>query len=280
MSMCRVTGAGLATAALALGLLLKAGDAGDKTGQPWKKFLPPDTYKELVGRELKTIQAAIASGDAKDATKAKVAALLIAGCTLSAKDGSEKDLEGVRAAALRLAEILGDKDKAAEAKKLADAIASGHGDPAAKHDGLNFRHYVPKEYDLMVMYMGKVKGGDGLHPDIQKLSERLQGGEEYIENLFAYLGKKALKEAKVKMGAKEIELVGYRTAVSAEVILGYMPKNKTAKRDPEVWLQTGTAMRDGALALADAAQKQDATGIQKASAAVLDSCVKCHKMFQ
>lgn len=276
----KISAIGLAVATLAIGLLLQPGSAGDKKETAWKHFLPPDIYKELVGRELKTAEAAIGKDDSKDIQKGKVAALMIAACTLSAKEPNMAPLPGVRAAAFRLAEVLGDKDKAGEAKKSVAAIASGtavapDGDPET-----NFRKFVPKEYDLMVMYMGKGKSGDGLHPDIQQLSPRLQAGEEYIENLFAYLGKKALKDALVKKGAKELELAGYRTAVSAELILAYMPKNKTKKRDPEMWLKTGTAMRDGALSLAEAAHKQDAQGIQKASAAVLDSCVKCHKMFQ
>ncbi len=261
-------------------VILSTSDGGDKDAQPWQQFLAPNVSKELIERELKTIQAAITTGEAKDVRKAKVAALMIVGCTLSSKDGTKDNLEGVRAAALRLAEILGKEDTNDEAKKLVAAIASGKGEGKPDGEEISFRKYAPKEYDLMIMYMGKSKGGDGLHPDIQKISPRLREGEEYIENLFAYLSKKPLAEAKLKPAAKEIELVGYRTAISAEVILCYTPKNKTTKRDPEVWRKTARAMRDEALALAQAAHKLDATGVQKASDAVLDSCVKCHKMFQ
>jgi hypothetical protein len=209
-----------------------------------------------------------------------VAALLIAGYTLSAKDGTKEDLEGVRAAALRLAQILYEKDTSDEAKKLVAAITTLKGDPAAKHQGLNFKKYVAEDYDLMVMYMTKEKGGDGLHPDIQ-VSPKLKGTQEYLENLYAYLsGKKLLNEKNFKDAGKELELAGYRTAVSAEVIHAYVPKKKTEKRDPDLWVKTAIAMREGALEFAAAAKKKDAEALQKAANNVLTSCVQCHKMFQ
>ncbi len=263
---------------LAVALAQPPADGGTE-GQEWKQFLPAAAFKEIVGRELKTIEPVIGKDDERDIRKGKAAALMIVASTLTAKETDKQDPVLLRANALGLALMLGDKSMTKEARELVDAMAKGK---ARLMSGkpINFRKYVPKTYDLMVMYMGKGKGGDGLHPDIQALSSRLQGGEEYIENLFAYLGKKPLAEAKVKKGAKELELVGYRTAVSAELIRAYAPKNKTKKRDPELWLQTSNAMREQALALAAAATKYDAVGIQKSSSGILDACVKCHKMFQ
>jgi hypothetical protein len=279
MHFTRNTGFALACVTILPCLLMTIVDASGQKEDGFGALLPPTVCKELLGRELKTVEAAIGKDDAKAIQKGKVAAMMIAGYALTAKEKSEY-LDGVVANALELGLILGEKEKVDTAKKLVAAIGSGKSRDAVKDPKSSFRMVVPKSYDLMVMYMGKTKGGDGLHPDIQSLSPRLQGGEEYIENLFAYLAKKPLAETKVKKGAKELELVGYRTAVSAELIRAYVPKNKTKKRDPELWLQTSNQMRDQALAFAAAANKQDAQGIQKSADAVLKSCVNCHKMFQ
>ena len=66
--------------------------SGGEKDEPWKKFLPEKAYKELVGRELKTVEKGMA-GDFKDAIKGKVAAVMIAAYTLSAKEGKKEDLD-------------------------------------------------------------------------------------------------------------------------------------------------------------------------------------------
>jgi hypothetical protein len=263
---------------LALCLVLQPGAAGDNKNV-WKKFLPKETFEELVKREAKLAASFIGIEDFEKAQRGKVAALMIVGYTLSAKDGDGKQMQAIRNAALRLAELIGEKGKEAEAKMLAASLAELKGDPDAKHQGMNFKQYMNNDYHLMVPYMTRAKGGDGLHPDLQ-FSSRLKGTQEFIENLFAYASRKPLTEKYVKQGAKELELVGYRTAISGELMAAYQPATKSKKRDPVVWEATTKDMIAGALDLAEASKKQDAEAIQKASARVLDSCVRCHKVFQ
>src|SRR5690348_10980295 len=105
----------LALLGLTFGL---AGGGGPRT--EWRPFLPANAYKELVAQEVRDAQAAVGKDDFDVAQRGKVAALMIAGYTLSAREADPKHLAAVRAAALKLAEVLGEKDRADEARKLAD----------------------------------------------------------------------------------------------------------------------------------------------------------------
>lgn len=268
----------LLSAALAIGFVGPSTQAGGEKSM-WKKFLPKNVFKELVSREVGIVKKHIGTKDFETARRARVAALMIAGYTLSAKDGDAKNLKAIRNTALRLAEVLGEEGKADEARKLADALASFKGVPAVKGQSQNFKMYVNNDYYLMVPYMPKKKGGDGLHKGLQ-FSSRLRGSQEYIENLFSYLGKRPLRDRFLDKAAKEIELAGYRTAVSGELIAAYQPTRKSKKRDPAVWKVASKEMIDNALRLAHAAEKKDAVGVQKAADGVLQSCVRCHKVFQ
>jgi hypothetical protein len=257
-------------------------DSGENKSGPrgeWKKFLSANDYKELVRREIKEVEAVLGKDDFETAQRGKVSALMIAAYTLSAKDVDPKSLEKVRSAALKLAAVIGEQGKTDEARKLAHSIASLEGDSSGKAPPPEFSNYVNSKLALMVMYMPKEKGGSGLHPGLQ-LTSRLQGSQEFIENLFSYLAKRPLKKEQLDKAAQELQLVSYRTAVSGELISAYVPEKKTKKRDPEVWRKTSAAMIESSLDLAQAAEKRNAKGIQTASSRLIDSCVACHKMFQ
>jgi hypothetical protein len=259
-------------------LALSGSWAGEKEETPAQKFLPADVYTEIVQKGSEAIKHAIDSEDAKKVVKGRLAAILIAASTQNVK-GDVGNPAGVRAAALRLAEILGERGSSDEAKKLAAALASLKGDASAKNKGPDYRQYVPNDYDLMVPYMPKDKGGFGLPSELQ-YTKRLQGTQEYIENLFNYLAQRAPKAADVKKIAPELEKLAYKTAVSAEVIDAYAPRRASEKRDPKIWHTTAGNMRAAALDLAEAAKKQDADSIQKAADKLSRSCVECHKVFQ
>ncbi len=265
------------SAALAVGLATAISSAGGARGA-WKRFLPADDYKALVHEEMQNIRAAVGKDDFDVVQRGKVAALMIAGYTLSARDADANNL-AVRAAALKLAEVLGEKDRVDEARKLAESIAALKGSGAAAPGGADFRKYVTSKLALMVMYMPKDKGGSGLPPALQ-LSPRLKGSQEYIENLFSYLAKRPLRKDQLAKAAADLRRLGYRTAVSGEIIASYAPDKKTKKRDPAVWHKTSADMIASSLDLAHAAEKQDAAGVQQASSRLIDSCVQCHKMFQ
>jgi hypothetical protein len=263
---------------LTTGMAASVGPGGEAKPEP-KRFLPADVYKKLLGRQAFIIQTAGNKDDLDSIVRAKVAALMIAEATLCVKDDNHKKLAAMRASALKLAEVLGSKIRQDEGRKQFEALLSGEGDSSLKDQGTDFKKYVSSKLALMVMYMPKDKGGEGLHADLQ-VSPRLKGGEEFIENLFSYLGKKALKPKQLDQAANELRLIAYRTAVSGELIDTYAPEKKTKKRDPEVWHKTSRAMVDSALALAQAALKRDAAGVQQAASRVTESCVQCHKMFQ
>lgn len=260
-------------------LALSGSWAGEKQSQtPDRKFLPADAYKEIVQKGGETIKHAIDSEDARKVVKGRLAAILIAASTQNVKEDVGNPA-GVRAAALRLAEILGERGSSGEAKKLAAALATLKGDASAKNKGPDYRQYLPNDYDLMVPYMPKDKGGHGLPAELQ-YTRRLQGTQEYIENLFNYLAQRAPKAADVKKFAPALEQLAYKTAISAEVIDAYAPRRASEKRDPKIWHTTAGNMRAAALALAEAAKQQDAGAIQKAADKLSRSCVECHKVFQ
>ncbi len=253
-------------------------DAKEKSH--WKAFLPADVYKELVKRELKTIQESIGSTERKVTRKGKVAAVMIAGYTKSlAPKAKVGDVLGVREAALRLAMLIGEEGKADEAKQLVKAIADFQGVSKAKNEGFRLRSYFLDDMDLMRPYMERTKGGDGLHPDLQ-VSARLKGTQEFVENLFSYIGRRPLRERYLDKVQKEMTLLGYRTAVSAELIETFAPTKKRRDRDPAVWHSSSQEMREGGIALAKGASKKDADAMNKAANKILKSCVDCHKMFQ
>src|SRR5262245_19820568 len=115
----------VAAAALAgaVCLLTAPGGAGEKGGNVWKPFLPADAYQELVKRAGKAIEEALAGDPSEEAVKkAQFNALMIAGYALSAKEPGEAERATVRAAALKIARLAGQKGKAGEARELAAGL--------------------------------------------------------------------------------------------------------------------------------------------------------------
>lgn len=246
----------------------------------WQPILPADVFPELVRREARLVKQYIDKTDYEQIQRGKIAALTIAAYTLTVKGGVDKSrLDGIRNAALRLAAILGEKDKAAEAKQLVAAIESLKGVAKAEHQGLDFKSYVRNDYYLMVPYMQKEKGGDGL-PKALQFSSRLRGSQEFIENLFSYLSRRPLRSKYLDGAHRELELAAWRTAVSGQMIAAYQPKRKSKKRDPVVWAKTSRQMIAHAVEMAHAARKKDGVALQKAASGILKSCVECHKVFQ
>jgi hypothetical protein len=259
-------------ALLAIACLVAGAGGGDK-GAAWKQFLPPEAYKELVGRAARATEQALASKGDEAVRKAQFNALMIAGYTMSAREGGEA-LAGVREAALRLVKLASEKGKEEEARKLAASLASGAVKGGGKKDFANPKDYLADINDLMIHFRTVKKGGEGLPPALQS-NPRLKGALNGIEEKLGFLAKKPLTDAGLKKESAELALLGYRAAVVGELTDRY-PATKEAK----LWHEKAQAMRDAGLALAEAARKKDAEGVHQASSRLNSSCTECHRVFQ
>jgi hypothetical protein len=225
----------------------------------------------LLGRAAKAAEQALASKADDAVRRAQFNALMIAGYTMSAKEGGE-ELAGVREAALRLVKLAGEKGKEEEARKLASALAQGKVKGGGKKGFTNPKDYLDDLEDLMIHFRIPKKGGEGLHPSLITNPRLKTAG---IEVKIGFLAQKELKEAALKKEAAELALLGYRAAVVGELTDLY-PVTKEAK----LWHDQARAMRDAGIALAEAAGKKDAAGVQAASKRLETSCTECHRVFQ
>jgi hypothetical protein len=254
------------TASLVFALALWLAAAPGKAGDDNKTFLPPDVYKELVLRENKILHENLKGTPSADQlARAKVAAVMVVRFSLDTGKGDAR----VAQRALAIARLLGDKDKIAEARKLADA------DPPAggKLEPFDARPLVGDAVDAMNHLRPKKKGGDGMHPDLQTTGPLKNLNS--IEEKFHTLAKKKLTPTALGKSAKEMVLLGYRTAVLAEVVNDLAPAQKTKQ-----WRDFAMQMRASAISLAHASEKKDADGIFKAGTSLDASCNNCHAVFK
>jgi hypothetical protein len=264
----------------AAGLLLcraEALAAGDKG--PLQPILPKEVYQELAKREAELIREQLGGMPKEQAvSRAKFGAVLIAALTMSAKDGAPaEELRGTRETALSLASALNKKDQAA-AKQLAAQLPNAKGDPGAKSNTINWGTYL-KLGELMDHFDVKSKGGDGIHPDLQT-NIRFKGALNGVEAKIGELAKKELSAANLKKEAKELELLGYQSAVVGSLAYYYAPSAKQGKKDPQQWRSLSLAMRDQSVSLAVAAQKGDPALVLKASSDLSSTCTQCHSVFK
>jgi hypothetical protein len=252
-----------------------AGGAGDKP--PWQPILPKEVYQELARREADIIREQL-GGPAKEKAvgRAKFGAVLIAALTMSVKNGLDaNELGGNRQTALNLANMLNNKNQAG-AKKLADTLPNVKSGGEAKP--INWSGYL-KLAELMDHFDVKSKGGDGIHSDLQT-NIRFKGALNGVEAKIGELAKKELSAANLKKEAKELELLGFRSAVVGSLAYYYAPATKQGKKDPQQWRGLSLAMRDQSVNLAVAAQKGDAALVLKASSDLSSTCTQCHSVFK
>jgi hypothetical protein len=268
----RIVFAGALAAAVCL--LAGPGGAGEKS-KVWQRFLPPRAYKELVTRAAKAADEALAGTPGEEAIKkAQFNALMIAAYALSAR-GNEEELAGTQDFALKMAKTAGEKGKAGQARMYAISLAKGQAPGAGKAKELTDPSaYVGDINDLMEHYKTKNKGGEGIHPALQS-NIRLKGTQNGIEEKLRALSMKKLTDANLKKEADELALLGYRAAVVGELTYFYTPKKKVKE-----WQDLSLEMRNAGVALAEAASKQDAEGVLKASNALNASCTQCHSAFR
>jgi hypothetical protein len=259
------------TALAALGTATE--QAGGVKAPAWKTFLPDQAYEELTRRSLERI-GALAKTD-KGLGDLRAEALILAGYTLSARDGPDKDPVHDRAVAL--ANLLNQKGGADAARKLAAEIAAGkasvNGAPVK-----DWRAVIGDINDVMILLATKARMGEGIHADLQYNDKmKKQNG---IEALINALAAKKLTDANLAKMSKELELLGYRVATMGALTLRRGPPDKKKGVDDRLWDEQAVAMRDAAIEWAHGAGKKDGPTILEACKRLENTCVECHSKFK
>jgi len=259
--------------ALAISLLAGFGSAQDKQGT-FKKFLPPEAYKELVTRAAKAIEANLAAPEDEDnLRRAQAHAAMIEGYALSAEQAGTT---GVRSAASELARLATNRSNLVRAKKLAADLAMLKGQPAA---GDRIPSKYPEDIgDLMNLLKPKAKGGEGIAPALQS-NIRLKGALNGIEEKIRALAKKKQTDDRAASEAQELTLLGYKMAVLGELTVFHAAPQK-GKGTQKEWNELSFQMRDSSLDMAAAASKKDAEGTFNAANKLNSTCSQCHSLFR
>lgn len=246
-----------------LGLMvLHAGQAGEKKDSPWKPILSAEPYKVLTERSIKTIEETAKANGKNAREKVNVEAAILAAYTLSVNEPSADGVAQLRGAALAAGKT--------DLNKLAAFGANVGSAPKAPPSGKDLKVDL---MDLMEIFRGQAKGGEGIHPDLQyqpKLA-KLNG----IEALIGALGAKQITEANLAKIAKELPNLSYRIAVVASITHVQAPKQGAGQ-----WQALSIKMRDASVALAEAANKKNANGVFLAAQALESTCTACHSEFK
>jgi hypothetical protein len=250
-------------ALLTIGLLVQiGGQAGDKKESPWKPILPAEAYKELTERSIKAIEETAKANAAGAREKVNVEAAILAAYTLSAKDPNAGGAAQLRGAALAAGKM--------DLTKLAAFGSTVASAPKAPADNKAINVELAS---LMVIFRSKAKGGEGIYADLQYQPKlKNQNG---IEALLSALAAKKITDDNLAKIAKELPNFAYRMAVVASITHGKAPDKKAAE-----WHDLSIKMRDTSIALAEAAQKKNTSGVFKAAQALESSCIDCHSVFK
>jgi hypothetical protein len=250
-----------------------SGQAGGDKGTAWKTFIPDQAYEELTRRSLERI-GALGRSD-KGLGDLRAEALVLAGYTVSAKDGPSKI--PLRHSAVVLATLLEQKDGADAARKLAAALAAGNvgdkGDPVK-----DWRAVIGDVNDVMILVATKARKGEGIHADLQYNDKmKKQNG---VEALINALAAKKLTDANLGKMSKELELLAYRVATIGALTLRRGPSEKKKGVDDRLWEEQAIAMRDAAIEWAEGARKNDGPAVFEACKRLENTCVECHSKFK
>ena len=270
-----IVAAGLCTFILAL---TGFGEAiGEK--ESWQAILPRDVYQELTRREIAVVQNQLENTpNERSLNRAKFGALLIAALTKSVKDGpAAEDLRGPREMAIMLTNVISKKEPLAPARKLAAQLLGPTLVAADKPEVVDWRGFLETPV-LMVHFLPKSEGGDGIHADLQS-NDRLKGSKNGILEKIRHLSTTELTAPKLESEAKELELFGYRSAVIGSLIYHLVPAKIKPNKTAQQWQDLAIEMRDHSVELAVAAQKRDAAAVLKASASLRSACSRCHNVF-
>lgn len=246
-----------------IGLLAHGGgQAGDKKDSPWQPILSADAYKELTERSIKAIEETAKGNGKKAREKVNVEAAILASYTLIAKDPSADRVAQLRGAALAVA-----KTDLAKLSKFSGVV------PTAPKAPANGKDLNVDLLELMEIFRGSAKGGEGIHPDLQYLPKlKNQNG---IEALIGTLAAKQIADANLAKIAKELPNLAYRVAAVASITQSQLPKKGAGQ-----WRDLSIKMRDSSIALAEAASKKNANGVFMAAQALENTCTACHSEFK
>jgi len=194
------------------------------------------------------------------------------------KEGSVTgDLRGIRAAALRLVDVLSKKDQLTTARNLVERLRDPKNDPEIKAEATDWGGLI-KVPVLMIQFLPKAEGGDGLHPDLQS-DDQPRGAKNGILEKIRYLTRHELTATAMQSEAQELELFGYRTAVIGSLTYRLVPTKMKAGKTPQEWRDLAVGMRDQSLALARSARERNPAALRSASVRLRAACSKCHNAF-
>jgi hypothetical protein len=259
-------------------LFAALGNANDEK-ESWHPLLPRCVYQELTKREFDRIQTLLKeTPDNRSLRRAEVGAVLVAALSMSVKGESDSEqLLGTRRTALRLANALKNKEQLVVARELAASLTNGRPTPNSPVGAVNWRSLLEAP-TLMIQFLPKGEGGDGVHPDLQSI-EQLRGVKNGILEKIRYLSTNELTKADLENEARELELFGYRTAVVGSLTYYLVPEKMKPKKSPDEWRELAIQMRDYSVALAAGARKHDTDSVLKASAKLRSTCSRCHNAF-
>ncbi len=179
--------------------------------------------------------------------------------------------------ALRLASALRDEKQLATARKLAGQFPDAGSTSSRKLDSVNWHGFIEAP-TLMVHFLPKNEGGDGIHPKLQS-NARLKGANNGILEKIRYLSTNELTATALASEAKELELFGYRSAVIGSLVYHLVPAKMKPNKTPKEWRDLAIQMRDHSLELAEGAEKRDSAAVLRASKSLRSACSRCHNVF-
>ncbi len=232
------------------------GTAADEQGG-WQQIIPADDASKLIQEDADYIKEKLAKQDAKDAKRARMAAIMIAVYAESAKGGHDK-LAGVRGTALKVAEDAKNKNYQAAMQEV-DNLKSlkGNGGGNAK-----FPTDLDVE-DIMRPFALPSTGGLGIEKELLGLGRRP-------------LGAQALSQR-----SRQLTSFGYRAAAIAE--LAKRNPSDTAQKNAanrKMWDGWADDMAKAAVEFAEAARSKDPKQLKTAAVKLNNSCSQCHEKFR
>lgn len=249
MTPVRYFAAGAALLALGLGYCLTTADArpvaDDKaTELMTKEVVSADDAKALITAQAKVIKDALAKGDKKSQTKARVAAMLAA---LAAQTTGQK---GTRDQALKVADAIS-KENMDQAKQAAEGLpgganAGGAAGPVALQTMIDIT-------DLMTVFKLEKAGGQELEKMLPGLTKRPDAD-------------------KVRLFATQLAIVSLYTEE--------LKPQPAGGKDPKDWVKYAQDLRASALDALKAAKAKDTAGMKTALRKADESCNNCHMKFR
>jgi hypothetical protein len=106
------------------------------------------------------------------------------------------------------------------------------------------------------------------------------GNRDGIEIRIMQIGRVGVKEAELKAQADDLARAALVISAQSVMLDAYTPDKKVGNKDPKDWQKHTSEMREAAKDLRDAAKRQDAPAVKKATLRVQNSCVECHSIFR